>query len=152
MSRILRDLRIIVQSERLIAQRQFAVVRTRSGLLALAGGAASIGVVMLNVAAFYALRDPLGGAMSALAVAAADFVLAGLLVAVAVRINADRETESATQVRDMAIADLEREVQLATRDLELARAQLGAFARDPGGMVLGKVFEVVMGLLSRKGD
>ena len=50
------------------------------------------------------------------------------------------------------IADLEREVQLATRDLELARAQLGAFARDPGGMVLGKVFEVVMGLLSRKGD
>ena len=152
MSRIMRDLRIIVQSERLIAQRQFAVVRTRSGLLALAGGAASIGVVMLNVAAFYALREPLGGAMAALSVAAADFVLAGLLVAIAVRINADRETESATQVRDMAIADLEREVQIATRDLKLARAQLGAFARDPGGMVLGKVFEVVMGLLSRKGD
>ena len=141
-----------MQSERLIAQRQFAVVRTRSGLLALAGGAAAIGVVMLNVAAFYALREPLGGAMAALSVAAADFVLAGLLVAIAVRINADRETESATQVRDMAIADLEREVQIATRDLELTRAQLGAFARDPGGMVLGKVFEVVLGLLSRKRD
>ena len=66
MSRILRDLRIIVQAERLIAQRQFAVVRTRSGLLALAGGAAAIGVVMLNVGAFYALREPLGGAMAAL--------------------------------------------------------------------------------------
>lgn len=151
MSRILRDLRIIVQAERLIAQRQFAVVRTRSGLLALAGGAAAIGVVMLNVGAFYALREPLGGAMAALAVAAVDFLLAGLLVAIALRINADRETESATQVRDMAIADLEREVQIATRDLELARTQLGAFARDPGGMVLGKVVELIMGLLARKG-
>ena len=150
MARILRDLRIILQSERLIARRQFEVIRAQTGLLALAGAVAAIGIVMLNVAGFYALREPIGGAAAALMVGVVDFLLAGVLVAIALRINAERETETAAQVRDMAIADLESEAHEATREVALVGAQVAAFAKDPGAMVMGKVVQLLIAFLSRK--
>lgn len=152
MSRILRDVRIVLQSERLIARRHLAVIRTQTGLLALGGAAATLGVVMLNVAGFYALRGALGGGGAALLVALIDFLLAMVLLFVASRIDAEDETRAAVQVRDMAIADIEREIELASRDMAVVRAQLGAFARDPGRAVIGGVVEALIALLGRKSD
>ncbi|MCA8880915.1 MAG: hypothetical protein KDA73_13395 [Rhodobacteraceae bacterium] len=152
MARLLRDVRIVLQSERLIAQRQFAVLRVQTGLLALAGGAAAVGVVMLNVAGFFALRTALGGGGAALVVALVDFLLAAILVAAAGRQSVERETKAAVEVRDMAIADIERELNGVVKEADLLRSQIQIFARDPGRVLLGGVVEAILALLTRKSD
>ena len=55
MSRISRNISIILRSERLIAQRRMAVLRRQTGMMAAAGIAAGLGLVMLNGAAYLAL-------------------------------------------------------------------------------------------------
>jgi hypothetical protein len=47
MSRISRNISIILRSERLIAQRRMAVLRRQTGMMAAAGIAAGVGLIML---------------------------------------------------------------------------------------------------------
>lgn len=131
MNRITRNLSIIYRTERLIARRELEVWRSRTGLAAGAGVAAGIGLVMLNVAGFLALRDLISEPGAALCVALANFLLAWILVTVAGRLNHEREVASATEVRDLAIADLEAEIEEATREVGEVAQGLKAMARDP---------------------
>jgi hypothetical protein len=55
MNRISRNISIALRSERLIVQRKMEVIRTQTGLMAAAGLVAGIGLIMINVAAYFAL-------------------------------------------------------------------------------------------------
>ena len=83
MSRISRNISIILRSERLIAQRRMAVLRRQTGMMAAAGIAAGVGLVMLNVAAFFAHVEHLSQPLSALIVALANMAIAAILISAA---------------------------------------------------------------------
>jgi len=118
MNRISRNLSIIVRTERLIAQRRFSVLRRQTGIMATAGIVAAIGLIMLNTAAYFALAERMSSANSALIVSVVNFVFAAILIYFANGINADREVEGVAELRDMAIEDLEADV----NEVEIGRA------------------------------
>lgn len=148
MSRISRNLSIILRSERLIAQRRMAVLRRQTGLMAAAGIAAAVGLVMLNFAAYFALVEHLSAPLSALIIALANMVIAALLMSAANKQNADAEVSGVAEVRDMAMEDLEGEVQEATEEVKALAGSVRKMASDPLGALapglLGTVASAVV--------
>lgn len=136
MNRISRNLSIIYRTERLIARRQMAVLRQQTGLVVCAGLMAGLGIIMLNIAAFFALSDVMANHYAALVIAVVNLALAGVLVSYASRVSADTELAPATEVRDMAIAELEADIeQLADEARDLTHS-VKKMARDPLGTAL----------------
>ncbi len=135
MSRISRNISIILRSERLIAQRRMAVLRRQTGMMAAAGIAAGLGLVMLNAAAYLALVEHQSPPLSALIVALANIAIAGILISTANKQNADAEVSGVAEVRDIAMEDLEMEVQEATEEVKVLAQSVHKMARDPLGMV-----------------
>jgi hypothetical protein len=135
MSRISRNISIILRSERLIAQRRMAVLRRQTGMMAAAGIAAGLGLVMLNAATYLALVEHQSPPLSALIVALANIAIAGILISTANKQNADAEVSGVAEVRDIAMEDLEMEVQEATEEVKVLAQSVHKMARDPLGMV-----------------
>ena len=135
MNRISRNISIILRAERLIAQRHLAVLRRQTGLVAAAGIAGGVGLIMLNVSAYLALSEKLSQPTAALVVALANIVLAGLLVTLAGKSNADYETAPVVEVRDMAIEDIEAELRVATEEAKATAEAVKSMARDPLGSI-----------------
>jgi len=136
MNRIYRNLSIALRAERLIAQRKMKVVRTQTGLMAAAGIAAGVGLIMLNVAAYFALTTKVSPQLAALIVALANFVIAVVLGVYASRINADNDVRVATEVRDMAIEDIEAEVDDATHAVKEVVDDVRQLVKNPLGSAL----------------
>lgn len=133
MNRISRNISIVLRSERLIAQRHLAVLRRQTGLMAAAGIAAAVGLVMLNVAAYFALATQVSQSTAALIVALANILVAGILVAVASKSNVAGETAAVAEVRDMALEDIEAELRLVAEEAKEAAEALKNMAKDPLG-------------------
>ncbi|CUH52490.1 hypothetical protein [Shimia marina] len=133
MNRLSRNISIILRSERLIAQRHLAVLRRQTGLMAAAGIAAAVGLIMLNLAAYFALSTSLSPAASALIVALVNLALAALLIGLAAKSTVGEETAAVAQVRDMAIEDIEAELRVAVEEAKAASEALKSMARDPFG-------------------
>ena len=148
MSRISRNLSIVFRSERLIAQRQLAVLRQQTGMMIAASVTGGIGLLMINAAAYLALAETLYPALAALIVAVANFILAALLVWTANSINADAEVTGVTEVRDMAIEDLEAEVTDAVEEVKTVAQGIRKMTQDPLGTLapglLGTVASALM--------
>ena len=136
MNRISRNISIVLRTERMIARRHMAVIRNQTGLYAFAGLVSLIGLVMLNVAAFYALITVMVAQFAALIVALGNLVLAGALVLIAGRLSPGKELEPVTELRDLAIAELEAEAELAVAEARELSANVRRIARDPLGTAL----------------
>ena len=91
---------------------------------------------MLNVAAFYALITVMAAQFAALIVALCNLVLAGALVLIAGRLSPGKELEPVTELRDLAIAELEAEAELAVAEARELSANVRRIARDPLGTAL----------------
>lgn len=135
--RIGRNANIAFRAERTISRRRFAVVRTQTSLLALAGLAVGIGIIMFSVAVFFWIAETVGKANAGLILAAADFVLAGILVAVALRMTAEPELEALIEVRDMALADIEAELEDAFGEVTEIADNIREITRNPLGALTG---------------
>ncbi|MGI9350161.1 MAG: phage holin family protein [Rhizobiaceae bacterium] len=154
MDKISRNISIALRAERLIAQRQVEVIRTKTVLIAAAGLVAGIGLIMLNVAAYYALTTNFSPQIAALIVALVNLALAIILGIYAGRINADSDVQGATEVRNMAIEDLKSEIGDVSREVKEIVSEVRQFAKNPlGGSLSGIVGPFVVALLrsSKKG-
>jgi hypothetical protein len=138
-NRISRNISIILRSERLIAQRHLAVLRRQTGLMAMALVVSAIGLVMLNVAAFFALEDIMTAAPAALIVGLVNCLLAGLFVLLASsKSGIEEDINAVSEVRDMAIEDLEAEVRQAADEAKSAVDAVKSMAANPlGGIAPG---------------
>jgi len=139
MTRISRNISVILRTERLIAKRRLAVLQTQSGLMAVALVAAGVGLVMLNVAAFFALRTQTSPQISALIIALINLALALLLLVIASRMSARRELEPVTELRDLAMAELEADLQDTMGEARELADDIRKIARDPLGSLLPSV-------------
>lgn len=152
MNRISRNLTILFRTERLIARRQMAVLRAQTGMVAFAGLVAGIAIIMLNVAIFYALGTVMAAQYAALLVALGNALVALVLVAIASRMSAEKELEPATEVRDMALAEIEADLnEVAEEARELTR-NVSRMARDPLGTALPALIGPLLSLLLKSQD
>jgi len=136
MNRIGRNVSIILRAERLMAQRRMSVLRTQTGLMAAAGVVAGVALIMLNVAAFYALNARMSPQAAALIVSLVNAALALILIVVASRMNAEEDVRSAAEVRDMAIEDIEAEFEQALVEIREVMNDIRQIARNPAGTLL----------------
>ncbi|WP_170330571.1 hypothetical protein [Ruegeria arenilitoris] len=146
MSRISRNISIILRAERLIAQRHVAVAARRTGFYAAAGLAVGLAVIMLNVAGFFWLSASLSKPLAALIIAGANLLLALILALLANTQNAQADTTAAVELRDMALQDIETDIK---DTLSEARGTVAGLRRDPLGALTPDVISAILGTLVR---
>ncbi|WP_372573921.1 phage holin family protein [Ruegeria jejuensis] len=147
MSRITRNLSIIYRTERLITRRQMAVFQQQTGLMLFAALITGIGIIMLNVAAYQALSTVMESYLAAVVVALANLVLAAILVSVASRMSAEKDVGPAIEMRDLAIAELESDLEEAVDEVRGISRQVTQIARDPLGSALPAIIGPLLSLL-----
>lgn len=155
-NRISRNIRLIMRSEKLIAARHLDAILKQAGLMAFAGLIAVIGLVMLNLAAFYALKSVMPPYGAALTVGVADFVLVLLLIKIASGQTPGNELAPVNEMRDLAVAELEADLNDAATEISDVAQDLRRMAHDPLGSILpsliGPLLSVLLGGSKKKGD
>ncbi|MFA3915580.1 phage holin family protein [Ruegeria hyattellae] len=149
MSRITRNLSIIYRTERLITRRQMAVFQQQTGLMLFAALITGIGIIMLNVAAYQALSTVMESYLAAVVVALANLVLAAILASVASRLSAEKDVGPAIEMRDMAIAELETDLEEAVDEVRGIGRQVTQIARDPLGSALPALIGPLLSILMK---
>lgn len=147
MSRIVSKASVVLKSERLIARRRLAILRTQTGMMALAGVAAGVGLLAVNAAIYFKLAETMSQAAAAGWLAGGNFALALLLVLIAGRLNADRDVAAAEELRDLAMADLEAEVSGLAAQAQGLASVLGSVRRDPLGAALPGLATMIIGTI-----
>jgi hypothetical protein len=143
-NRVGRNISVALRAERVIAQRRVAAIRKQTGMMAFAGLVAGIGVVMINVAAFFGLATSLGNAWAAVVVAMANFAIAALVALLASRADAEKDLDSVIEVRDLAMEEIEAELGDALDEARDLAANVRRIARDPLGTAgLGLIVPVL---------
>ncbi len=135
MSRIAKNLSIVLRSEKLIAQRNLSVLRRQTGMFGAAGVAAGLAIVMLNVSGFLALSDVVSMPLAALIVAIANLLFAGAIAAMAGQQSAEAETATVAEVRDMALEDIDSELQVFVAEAKSTADDVKRMAKDPFGQI-----------------
>lgn len=144
MSRISRNVSVILRAERLIARAQLAISVKRAGFYIAAGVAVGLAIIMLNLAGFFWLSAILSKPVAAILVAGTNLVLALILVLLANSINQHGDASAAVELRDMALQDIESEI----RD-SLAEVQntVAGIRRDPVGVLAPEAITALLSML-----
>ncbi|MGB5277165.1 MAG: phage holin family protein [Gammaproteobacteria bacterium] len=149
MERLMRSLRILWRSERIIAERQIRLGTQRVQFNVLTAFIAVFGLVMLSISAFFALVPYWGQALAALGVAVGDFVLAAGMAAYGSRLKTPTEIEMVKEVRDMALNDLEEEMTLAEAELVSMKEDVQKFIRNPVDALLPGMIGPILNAVAR---
>jgi hypothetical protein len=108
--RIFRHLRDLWRIEGTIAQARFGLTTRRAVLYALAGLIAVFGLGMFNVAAFFAFQSSWGPVWAAVAAACGDFVVAAIVVAIALTAKPGPHLNAALEMRQSALDGIDAEI------------------------------------------
>jgi hypothetical protein len=147
--RILRSSKILWRSERLLAEHQLKLATERVQLNAIAALVAVFGLLMLDVAAFFALAPLWGNALAALALAGGNLVLAAALAVRARSLQPGTEIAMVEQVRDMATTDLEEEAALVEAELTALKDEALRFVRNPVDALLPGLLGPLLGAAAK---
>lgn len=129
--RLVKHARVLWRAESILTEIRLKRMMTQSGLLALAALIAAFGLAMLNVAGFFWLEPGWGPAGAALWIGGADFVIALVLLLLALRAPAGREMELAMEVRQAAIDGLEDDARVLQAELLDLRSSLLGLVKHP---------------------
>lgn len=127
MDTLVRNLRILLQADLIIAELAMRRLATRSALFVFAGVIAAFGFVMLGFAGFLLLEEAYGTKAAAAISGAGGLAVALVLALVAASIKPGREAAVAIQVHEAAL-------QAVSADLRIVGGQaqrLAAFVRSP---------------------
>lgn len=118
---LLRDLQVLHKADFLIGRIWLNVLVRRLGLFAFAALIAVFGLGMANVAGFYAFQASLGAVWAAALVAAADLLIAAIILVIGSNSRPGPEIDVAFEVRKMAV----EAIQADARDLKLTIEGIG---------------------------
>lgn len=163
MESLVRTMRIIWRAELLIIEAKLNVAAKRIGATAFAGLIFIFGLGMLNVAGFFALEATWGPIYAALGVAAADFLVAALVLVWGSRVSTGPELELAREVRDAGLKELEAKAEFVHDEFEAARDEILAlkeslvgFSRNPVdktiNLLLAPLLTLLIKSLSKRKD
>jgi type VI protein secretion system component VasK len=138
MDSFVRNLRVYLRAEMLLAEIRLRVLVRKIGLLAFAALIGVFAVFMLNVAGYVALEPVWGRMWAAIAVAGVDILLALALVLAAQNARPGPEAEMVKEFRQIALDEIEAEAEAVQKELRGLRDELQgirdavlSFARDP---------------------
>jgi len=117
MDNIVRNLRVLWRADSIIAETKLRQFAARSGLLAVAALITVFGLIMLDMAVYFALDPIWGRVWAALVVGIANIILAAVLVFAALRIQPGREIELAGEIHQVAIDALAAEAKSAEAEI-----------------------------------
>jgi hypothetical protein len=117
MDRFINNLRVLWRTERAIADIKLRHALARSGLNVAAAVLALIGLLMFEVAAFYALRDVWSTIVAALVLGVINLVLAGILLLIADRRKPGRELDLANEIHKNTMDALQADARLLQADV-----------------------------------
>ncbi len=117
---IIKNLRVLWRTDRIIAEIRMHHLLTGMGLRALAALIAAFGLLMLELAAYFALVQIWSAILAATILGGVNFVIAAVLFMAAMRTPASRELDFASEVHGSAIDALQADV----RGLRLQAASL----------------------------
>jgi len=100
---IMRNLRVLLRAQSIIAEIKLNHLAARSGLMAVAGLVAVFGLALLDIAVYFALEPGWGRVGAAVIVGIGDLVLAAILFAIASRIKPGRDLELAQEIQKSAL-------------------------------------------------
>jgi hypothetical protein len=123
---IIRHFHDLLHAEKLIADLRLRQFAARTFVKAFAGLVAVFGLVMLNLACFFAIENRIGNVWAAGSVGAIDFVVAGLLMLGARTWPQPRELKLATEIQDSAMEGLAGEARQIQEQLAAVRSEITA--------------------------
>ncbi len=140
---IVANLRALVRANAIIADIQARRMLTRSGVTGVAALVAVFGLVMLGIAAFFALEPIWGRVWAAVAVGSASLVIALVLILIAGRIKPARDIELARQVNATAMEGLVSDF----RAIETEVTELRNSFRNPIESIIPSVIVPLAGIV-----
>ena len=149
MEHFVHSLKLLWRSERMLKQNEVRLRAKQVQIHALAGLVAVIGLVMLSLAAFFALVPYWGQARAALAVGGIDLAVALALVVFARSLKPAAEAEMVKEMRDLALTDIQEEVAQFEAELLALRDDIHGFVHDPVGTVLPKAVGPLLEAVTR---
>lgn len=111
MELLVRQLKILWSSERMLGEIKLKVFTHKIILGCISALAALFGLGMLNMAAFFHLQTGFGSATAALVVGLINLAFAAILIVMAQKLKPGPEIKVVEEVREMALTDLEAEAQ-----------------------------------------
>jgi hypothetical protein len=106
---IVKQLRVLWRTDRIIAEIRMRHMLVSLGLRAFGALIASFGLLMLELAAYFALVQIWTAVSAAAILGIVNFVIAAILFAIAARPTAGRELEFASEVHGAAVDALQNE-------------------------------------------
>ena len=149
MEHIVRSLKTLWRTERILGKNEFRLVVKKLQLNLLAGVVALFGLVMLSLALFFTLVPHWGQALSALAVGGLELVIAVVLISYSGSLSSPVELEMVREMRDMALQDVEEEVALAQAELVSLKEELHRFIRNPVDSLLPALIGPLLSAVTR---
>ncbi|MCP4614929.1 MAG: phage holin family protein [Bradyrhizobium sp.] len=106
---IIRNLRLLWRADKIIAELRLHRMLVRLGLVAFAGLIAAFGLLMFELAAYFALVGVVSAITAAAILGAVNFLISLILILVASRRGQSQELGLATEIHDSAIEALQLE-------------------------------------------
>jgi len=161
MKNITRNLHLLWRTERILAEARLKLLTRKLILGIIAGIAGLFAWGMLNIATYFALEPAMGKAWAACIVGISGVVIAAILIAFAQGLQSAPEEDMVVEVRNMALAEIEGEVDdvqqklLQVRDdVEGVRENIAAFVNRPSDIfspaLIGPILTTIMKLLKAK--
>ena len=149
MEHIVRSLKTVWRTERILGKNEFRLMVKKLQLNLLAGVVALFGLVMLSLALFFTLAPLWGQAFAALAVGGLELVIAVVLISYSGSLSSPVEMEMVREMRDMALQDVEEEVALAQAELVSLKQELHRFIRNPVDSLLPSLIGPLLSAVTR---
>ena len=108
---IVRNLRLLWRADKIIAEMRLRHMLTGLGLLAFAALISAFGLLMFEVAAYFALVNVVSAVVAAAILGAVNLAIALVLVIIASRRSLGQELTLANEIHDSAIEALQIEAQ-----------------------------------------
>jgi hypothetical protein len=159
-------LRILARSELTLTRINARLMATRAIVFAVAIGLLLLTVVMVNLGAYELLAETYGNAQSAFIIAAANGLLAGVLLLVGRQLKPGPEEQMVREIRELALSELtadanavKHDLQKVGSELENIRSGLSALSGGPAGIAglaglasLGPLIAIIIKALKRNKD
>lgn len=142
MDRFINNLRVLWRADSAIADIRLRHALARSGFNAAAALIAVFGLLMLELAAYFALLEVLGLIASAVTLGVINFAVAGVLFLIASRHKPGRELELANEIHNSAIQSLQADARL----LQSEWTAFGNAVRHPMDSALGALPTLIVPL------
>jgi hypothetical protein len=139
---VVKNLRVLWRTDRIIADIRLRHLLVGLGLRAFAALIAAFGLLMLELAAYFALVQVCSAISAAAILGAVNFVIAGILLAIAARPPSGRELELASEIHASSIDAL----QLEARALQ---SQLSGMIQHPLNGILPMMIAPLITIIIR---